>query len=83
MKVAELIELLQQENPEADVHFSYNFGDYWRTQVAATVERVDLGRVAYSDYHNMHKVVSEQECDYDEETGEEVAAEGTEVVLLG
>ena len=69
MKVAELIELLQMENPEAEVHFSYNYGDYWRTQVAPTVDSVEVGRVKYSSYHSMDKVVDEDE---DEETQEVV-----------
>ena len=69
MKVAELIELLQMENPEAEVHFSYNYGDYWRTQVAPTVDSVEVGRVKFSDYHRMDKVVDEDE---DEETQEVV-----------
>ena len=69
MKVAELIELLQMENPEAEVHFSYTYGDYWRTQVAPTVDSVEVGRVKFSDYHRMDKVVDEDE---DEETQEVV-----------
>ena len=40
------------------------------------------GRVTYSQYHSMDKVVDEEDFDYDEETGEPVV-EGTEVVLLG
>lgn len=81
MKVAELIELLQMENPEAEVHFSYNYGDHWRTQVAPTVDSVEVGYVKFSDYHRMHKVVDEEDFDCDEDTGEPVV-EGTEVVVL-
>jgi hypothetical protein len=81
MKVSELIELLQSENPEAEVHFSYNYGDHWRTQVAPTVDRVDVGYVKYSDYHRMDKVVDQDDFDYDEDTGEPVI-EGNEVVVL-
>ena len=77
MRVAELIELLQDENPDAEVHFTYNYGDHWRTQVAPTVDSVEVGRVKFSDYHRMHKVA---EWDYDED---EPDAEATEVVLLG
>ena len=82
MKVSELIELLQMENPEAEVHFSYNYGDHWRTQVAPTVDSVMPGRVVYSQYHSMDKVVDEEDFDFDEETGEPVV-EGNEVVILG
>lgn len=82
MKVQDLIELLQAENPDAEVHFSYNYGDHWRTQVAPTVDSVETGYVTYSDYHRMHKVADEDAFDYDEETGDPVV-EGNEVVILG
>ena len=78
MKVSELIELLQMENQDAEVHFQYNYGDHWRTQVAPTVDSVELGLVKYSDYHRMPKVV---EPDWDEEDADEV--DGKPVVLIG
>jgi hypothetical protein len=79
MKVSELIELLQMENPDAEVHFQYNYGDHWRTQVAPKVRDVEQGFVAYSDYHRMPKVY---EPDYDED--DETDADGLqEVVLIG
>ena len=62
MKVSELIEQLGFMNPDAEVHFSYNYGDHWRSQVAPKVRDCDIGMVKYSDYHNMDKVV-----DYDED----------------
>ena len=68
MKVRRLIEQLQFMNPDAEVHFSYNYGDHWRTEVAPTVDRVDEGVVEYSDYHRMDKMVDDEDC-YDEETG--------------
>jgi hypothetical protein len=67
MKVAQLIEQLQDMDPNADVHFSYNYGDHWRTQVAATIDRVDEGYVEHSDYHNMDKVIDQDDFD-DEDT---------------
>ncbi len=79
MKVQDLIELLQGENPEAEVHFSYNYGDHWRTQVAPRVDSVEVGFVQYSDYHRMPKVY---EPDYDEDDETE-ADKLTEVVILG
>jgi hypothetical protein len=81
MKVSELIELLQSENPDAEVHFSYNYGDHWRTQVAPTVDSVEVGYVKYSAYHSMDKVVDEEDFDFDN-NGEPVV-EGNEVVILG
>ena len=81
MKVAELIELLQMEDQDAEVHFSYNYGDHWRTQVAPTVDSVEVGYVVHSAYHSMDKVVDEEDFDYDEETGEPEVT-GTQVVIL-
>ena len=82
MQVKELIELLQMEDQDAEVHFSYNYGDHWRTQVAPTVDSVMTGRVTYSDYHRMHKVLDEEDFDFDEDSGEPVV-EGKQVVVLG
>jgi hypothetical protein len=69
MNVKELIEQLQDMNPEAEVHFAYNYGDHWRTEVAPKVDRVHQGIVEYSDYHQMDKLVEDEDC-YDEETGD-------------
>jgi hypothetical protein len=68
MQVFQLIEQLMDLDPNAEVHFSYNYGDHWRTEVAPTVDRVDEGVVEYSDYHRMDKMVDDEDC-YDEETG--------------
>jgi hypothetical protein len=69
MNVKELIEQLECMNPEAEVHFAYNYGDHWRTEVSPRVERVHQGIVEYSDYHQMDKLVEDDDC-YDEETGD-------------
>jgi hypothetical protein len=82
MNVRDLIECLEGMDPELEVHFQYNYGDHWRTQVAPTVDSVMTGRVVHSAYHSMDKVVDEEDFDYDEETGEPVI-EGKEVVLIG
>jgi len=78
MLVRDLIELLEGYDADLEVHFQYNYGDHWRTQVAPSVDSVDMGVVKYSDYHRMHKVVA---IDFDEEDGDEV--DGNPVVLLG
>ena len=81
MKVAELIEMLQGLDEDMEVHFQYNYGDHWRTQVAPKVDMVELGTVKYSDYHRMPKVVeSDWEWDHDEE---EQDPEVQSVVLIG
>jgi hypothetical protein len=70
MTVAELIEYLEEQDQTLEVKFSYNSGDYWRTQVAKDIEEVETGLVEYSDYHRMDKVVDNDE-------------DGTLVLLLG
>ena len=66
MNVKELIEQLQSMNPEAEVHFTYNYGDHWRTKVAPTVDEVFEGLVKRSDYHRMDKLMDESEMFEDE-----------------
>ena len=70
MKVSELIEQLQYMDENAEVHFSYNYGDHWRTQVAPAVSAVSESVVEYSDYHRMDKIVEDDEDFYDEDTGD-------------
>jgi len=69
MKVSRLIELLQEEDPEAEVKFAYDYGDYSHTQVAATVDDVEAGYVTFSEYHRMDSVVEpdDEETDIDPE----------------
>jgi hypothetical protein len=67
MKVSQLIEQLGYMNPEADVHFSYGYGDHWRTQVAPKVSEVFEGAVQYSDYHRMDKMVENEDDMYEED----------------
>ena len=69
MKVSQLIEELGFMDPNAEVHFSYNYGDHWRTEVAPRADSVLEGVVKYSDYHRMDKMVDDEDC-YDEETGD-------------
>ena len=82
MKVAELIELLSRHSPDAEVHFSYNYGDNWRTEVAPRVDRVDEGVVEFSDYHRMDKLVEDYEDQFDEETGD-FREDVRKVVVIG
>jgi hypothetical protein len=57
-----LIESLEGFDPNMEVKFAYNFGDYWKTEVASNVRDIDEGQVRYSSYHRMDKVT-----DYDDE----------------
>jgi hypothetical protein len=68
MKVSQLIEELQMMDADAEVHFSYNYGDHWRTTVAPRVGEVFEGVVERSDYHCMDKLVDDDEDIFDEET---------------
>ena len=70
MQVKELIEILSRYEQEAEVHFSYNYGDHWRTEVAPAVCQVTDGVVEYSDYHRMDKLVTDEDECYDEDTGD-------------
>ena len=69
MKVSQLIEELGFMDPNAEVHFSYNYGDLWRSEVAPRVDCVLEGVVEYSDYHRMDKMVVDKDR-IDEETGD-------------
>ena len=69
MQVKELIEILGRYDQEADVHFAYGYGDHWRTQVAPAISQVCDGVVEYSDYHQMDKLIDDEDC-YDEDTGD-------------
>ena len=74
MRVQDLIELLQMMPKDAEVHFTYQSGDHWRTTVAPKVRSVDMGSVEYSEYHRMPKV-SDPDWDAEEDTDN--------VVLIG
>lgn len=82
MKVSELIEQLKRHDGDAEVMFTYNYGDYWKTEVAQNVSSVSIIDVEYSDYHRMDKVVeiNPRMCDED---GEEIENATREVVGIG
>jgi len=69
---------------DTPVHFSYNYGDHWRTQVAPAASEAELGMVEYSSYHSMDKLVDEEddEC-YDDEGNEmESESKGKQVLII-
>jgi hypothetical protein len=61
MTVEELIEELQNFEPDTPVHFSYNYGDYWKTVVAPETRTVEELPIVYSDYHSMPKLAEDSE----------------------
>lgn len=73
MTVSELIAELQNHDPDLEVQFVYNYGDHWKTNVAAEVKYVEAGNVRHSEYHRMDAVVEE---DHESEEGDK------QVVLL-
>ena len=82
MQVKELIEILSRYDQDAEVHYSYGYGDHWRTEVAPAVCQVSDGVVEYSDYHQMDKLVTDEDECYDEETGD-FKADVRKVVVIG
>jgi len=83
MLVKELIEMLEGMNQDAEVHFAYNYGDHWRTEVAPKIDRVDEGAVVYSDYHRMDKIAEyDDEVEFDDEGREIVDETLRRVVVL-
>jgi hypothetical protein len=53
--------------PDLEVKFAYNYGDHWRTTVTEDVEKVRVKEVTYSDYHDMDRVVTDEDFDMDVE----------------
>jgi hypothetical protein len=66
MTVKELIKALSDMDQDTEVKFAYNYGDYWNTEVAASIEAVDEGEVTHSGYHRMDKTVDSDDDRYDE-----------------
>ena len=82
MLVKELIESLKYMDQDADVHFAYNYGDHWRTEVAPKVGRVDEGAVVYSEYHRMDKMLEDEyDIEFDDD-GNEVKDETRRRVVV-
>lgn len=61
MTAQELIEILQDLDPETEIYVQHTAGDYWKTQLASEVENGDFGHINHSSYHNQNKVVEEGE----------------------
>lgn len=61
MKVKQLISELETFDPEDEVYFVYNYGDYWQTYVAATLDYLEDGQVTWSEYHRMFQVVEDEQ----------------------
>lgn len=53
LTVAELIEELEQMDPNLRVVFAYTSSDHWGTQVARVVTTVDETSLAWNEYHSL------------------------------
>jgi len=69
MTVRELIEELEQQDPDKEVLFAYPARDYIRSILAGEIKRVEESPVRYTEYHNKHKVINEDEFDEDKGDG--------------
>ena len=70
--VAELIELLQEQDPNARVIFSTNYGDYHRTMQALPIcGEIEEAVIEKSAYSNSGFAVASTDEDDDEESGDD------------
>lgn len=65
LTIAELEDLIadakaQGATDETPVHFSYDFGDHWNTQVAPAATNAELLYVEHSGYHRMDKLTEDE-----------------------
>jgi len=68
MTVQQLIDTLQQEDPNAEIAIAYNYGDYTRTTVTPDVIEVMEVPVKYSAYHRMNRLATDDEgLDYNDQ----------------
>jgi hypothetical protein len=63
MKVSELIERLQNLDPEMDVMFEHPSHDHWRTVLASDILRVEENTVRYAEYHRQHVLAEGRDDD--------------------
>ena len=83
MKVKELMEILEEYDPEMEVHITYGYGDYWNSQVAPKAQYVEEGKIEYSEYHRMDRLVDTDSYYGDEEEeAEEEPKETLQTVLV-
>ena len=76
MTVAELIEMLQEEDQDAEVYFACDYGDYHPTQQALPIRRCAPQYLVESAYSRSGKAVFDQERDGDDSDEAEEHMEG-------
>jgi len=73
MTVRELMEVLRDYDPEAEVRVAQDSHDHWRTTLARPLDTVSNQLVVFSRYHEFDVVVDEDDED---------AVDGTNAVIL-
>ena len=66
MTVAELIERLQNFDPNMEVKIAQPTHDHWKNVLASDIDDVDELEVEYSDYHSS-LVIGDGEEEYDDD----------------
>lgn len=78
MTVKELIAYLEQQDQDAEVFFAHPSHDYWKTELASSVNEVQEAPVKHSGYHDQMVTVDDEDSEKAEARGEELK----QVVLL-
>ena len=63
MKVSELIERLENLDPDMEVMFEHPAHDHWRTVLASEVSQVSENTVRYAEYHRQHVLAEGRDDD--------------------
>jgi hypothetical protein len=61
MKVKDLIKLLGEHNPEAEVGFSHPSHDYWKTRLVGVIDEAEEAEVTMSEYHRAWRLADDHE----------------------
>jgi hypothetical protein len=77
MIVKDLIKMLKNEDPNAEVMIEQPSHDHWHSMLAAEVSSVETKTIRDSEYHSSNKIVSDDPEKYG------VEDEDREVVVIG
>lgn len=61
--IEELKDVKRDVGGDVEVHIAYSYGDYWHNIVAPNATRVESDQIVWSEYHRMHRLLSEDEKD--------------------
>lgn len=71
MTVSELMEYLSDFDDDKEVFFQHSSMDHWNTQLASSVENVEIGYIEFSNYHRQNKVKDIEDTD-DQDDAKEI-----------